>query len=257
MGDRAMRWLAAGMVAAFVCAASVKAEEVAQPRALNSKVAFNVYAVIDGEHKLVGSTPSQQPLTVPPCERWYVVPRAPVDMEVVCREVQAQGIPGIQFPDAKDADIAHLKGLTGLKSLDLGTSQVTDTGLGQMTALTGLQTLDLGGTRVTDSGLQHLTVLTELQELDLQRTRVTDVGLSHLRNMKALRELNLASTRTRDVGIVYLKGLTALRRLDLQFTDIGDAGLGYLKELKALRYLDLGWDRVTDAGVEDIAGLAS
>jgi hypothetical protein len=55
-------------------------------------MAFDVYAVTGGEHQLVGRTPSEEPLTIPPCQWWYVEPRRSVDMEKVGREVEAQGV---------------------------------------------------------------------------------------------------------------------------------------------------------------------
>jgi hypothetical protein len=107
MGNRAWKyWVIASILAAALWAAgSSKAEEKAQPKAFNSAVAFRVYAVIDEPHglpmyaelgeedQLVGSTPSERPLTIPPCQWWYVEPRRPVDMGKVREEVQAQGIP--------------------------------------------------------------------------------------------------------------------------------------------------------------------
>ena len=133
MGKGAWKyWAIASILAvALGTAASSKAEEKAQPKAFSSAVAFNVYAVIGQEHQLVGTTPSAQPLTIPPCQWWYVEPRRPVDMGKVRQEVEAQGIPGLKLSDATDADLEHLKGLTQLQCLDLPPN-VTDAGLEQL-----------------------------------------------------------------------------------------------------------------------------
>ena len=44
---------------------------------------------------------------------------------------------------------------------------MTDAGLVHLKGLTKLQTLDLGSTKVTDAGLVHLKGLTQLQSLEL------------------------------------------------------------------------------------------
>jgi hypothetical protein len=207
MGKRAWKcWVIASILAATLWAAgSAKAEEKAEPKAFNSGVAFNVYAVVGEEDQLVGRTPSERPLTVPPCQWWYVAPLPPVDMEKVRQEVEAHGIPGLGLWDATDADLEHLNGLTGLKVLDLDDSQVTDAGLEILKRLTALQYLDLARTQVTDAGLEYLKGLTALQRLHLAGTKVTDAGLEHLKGLRALQRLHLWGTQVTHAGVEQLK----------------------------------------------------
>jgi hypothetical protein len=77
MGNRAWHyWVTALFLAAALWAGgSARAEEKAKPRTFNSAVAFDVYAVVGEEDQLIGSTPSERPLTIPPCQWWYVEPR--------------------------------------------------------------------------------------------------------------------------------------------------------------------------------------
>jgi hypothetical protein len=208
MGNRAWKhWVIASMLAVALWAGrSSNGEETIRPKAFNSAVPFNVYAVIGEEHQLVGSTPSDRPLTIPPCEWWYVEPLPPVDMEKVSQEVEAQRIPGLRLWDATDADLGHLKGLTEL------------------------QRLNLEGTKVTDAGLEHLEGLTALQRLDLAYTQVTDAGLKHLQGLTALQYLYLGGTQVTDAGLVHLEGLTALQQLVLFRTKVTDAGVEQLKK---------------------------
>ena len=154
MGNRAWKhWVIASILAAALWAAgSSKAEENAQPKAFNSAVAFDVYAVIGEKRQSVGSTPSERPLTLPPCRWWYVEPERPVDVEKVSQEVEAQRIPGLKLRDATDADLEHLKWLTGLQYLSLGGTQVTDGGLEHLSGLTALRWLELSDAQVTDAG---------------------------------------------------------------------------------------------------------
>jgi hypothetical protein len=263
-----------------------KPEAGIQPPAFNSAVAFSVYAVVrwptGEENRLVGSTPSERSLTMPPCRRWYVEPLPPVDMAKVCQEVEARRIPGLRlshvtdaadlerlrglttlqqldlsYTKVTDAGLAHLKGLTGLQYLDLSCTQVTDAGLAHLKGLTGLQYLDLSCTQVTGAGMVHLRGLTALQELDLPVTRVTDPGLAHLKGLTALQRLNLLGTEVTDAGLEHLKGLTALQDLNLWDTKVTDAGLVYLKGLTALQDLNLSETNVTDAGLEHLKGLTA
>jgi len=254
MGNKSWKWLVfASILATLLCAAcSSKAEEKAQPRPFNSKVAFDVYAVIDNGLELVGNTPSERPLTIPRCQWWYVVPGLPVDMEKVGQEVEVQGIPGLSLRTATDADLDHLKGLTGLQRLYLADTQVTDAGLEHLKGLTALRSLNFAATKVTDAGLEHLKGLTGLRKLDLELTRVTDAGLLHLEGLRALQELNLVATRVTDAGLAHLKELTALEELNLMGTQVTDAGLEHLKGLTALQDLDLRGTTVTEAGIEQL-----
>jgi hypothetical protein len=70
MANRAWNhWAIASILAVALWAAgSSQAEEKAQPKAFNSAVAFDVYAVIGEEGLLVGSTPSEGPVTILPCQ---------------------------------------------------------------------------------------------------------------------------------------------------------------------------------------------
>jgi hypothetical protein len=169
------------LAAALWAAGSSKAEEKAQPRAFNSAVAFDVYAVIGEQDQLVGSTPSALALTIPPCRWWYVEPRRPVDMEKVRQEVEAQGIPGLKLWRATAADLEHLKGLTALQVLDLCDTQVTEAGLKRMEGLIRLRYLDMSLTGLTDAGLEHLKGLTALHSLVLRGTKATDAGVEQLK----------------------------------------------------------------------------
>lgn len=95
----------------------------------------------------------------------------------------------------KDADLAHLKGLTGLQILSLfDCRQVTDEGLEHLRGLTALRSLEFPWVnKITDAGLAHLRGLTSLQILRLEHSsQITDEGLEHFKGLNALRSLDLA-----------------------------------------------------------------
>ncbi len=156
-----------------------------------------------------------------------------------------------------DAGLEHLKGLANLTELRLGSTRISDAGLVHLTGLTNLTRLNLSSSQVGDAGLVHLTGLTSLTELNLANARVTDAGVVHLKGLTKLTDLNLANSRINDAGLVHLKGLTALKHLWLHDTRVDDAGLVDLKGLTNLTSLNLGMTTVTGAGLEHLKGLAN
>jgi hypothetical protein len=57
---------------------------------------------------------------------------------------------------------------------------VDDDAMQHLSGLTGLRTLDLARTPVTDAGLDHLRHLTQLQQLHLAATGTTPQGRARL-----------------------------------------------------------------------------
>ena len=156
----------------------------------------------------------------------------------------------LQWDYFADGDLAELKNMISLTTLNLAATRVTNAGLEHLKGLTSLSRLDLWGTQVMDAGLEHLKGLTSLSHLDLGGTRVTDAGLEHLKGLTALTDLGLVGTQVTDAGLEHLKGLTALTDLGLGSTRVTNAGLEHLKGLTALTDLGLGDTQVTDAGKE-------
>ena len=86
-----------------------------------------------------------------------------------------------------DNDLQHLSGLTGLKYLGLGSTQIKGHGLLHLSGLKSLEALNLGYTEISDDSLKHLAGLKSLKRLHLSSTKVTDAGLVHLRNLSSTR----------------------------------------------------------------------
>src|SRR5437016_6492091 len=125
---------------------------------------------------------------------------------------------------ATDVELSMLKSLTGLRSLDVAYTSITNAGVERLTSLRSLQELRLRGCQVTDDGMVGLEGLTILQILDLGLTAITDKGLEHLKAVKSLRSLQLTKTRVTDAGLMHLQALRGLRVLDLRGTKITDKG---------------------------------
>jgi hypothetical protein len=94
--------------------------------------------------------------------------------------------------DVTDAQLAHLKDLTGLSRLHLENTKVTDKGLEQLKGLTNLEYLNLyGDAGVTDAGLVHLEGMKKLKNLYLWQTKVTEPGAAKLKKALPKCDINL------------------------------------------------------------------
>ena len=154
-------------------------------------------------------------------------------------------------------DFACLRGLEGLREIDLSNSAVTDADLEHLSQLGSLENLDLAFTDVSDAGISHLEHSNSLHRLVLGRTRVTDTALKHLAMLTQLEELNLDATQVTDVGLGHLTPLTSLKQLVLDDTQITDAGTEHLVRFSGLRVLSLLGTRISDAGLANLAALPS
>lgn len=150
-----------------------------------------------------------------------------------------------------DDGLAHLKSLTSLKNLNLGSCRkVTDAGLKYLEKLENLESLNLGFCRkITDEGFAILTRFPELKSLNLSITNVTDDRLKTVAGLKNLRHLDLDNAPITDAGIEHLKSLRNLRSLRFVGAAVGDDGLETLHEVKSLRFLNVTDSLVTDAGI--------
>jgi internalin A len=71
-----------------------------------------------------------------------------------------------------------LKAFPELKSLELGSPHVTDSGLSHLKPLARLRQLSLEQSAITDASLMDLKVLTSLETLNIKGTKVTDAGVA-------------------------------------------------------------------------------
>ena len=115
-----------------------------------------------------------------------------------------------------DEGVAHLAGLTGLKTLGLYSERllrrppeagpcVTDAGVAHLKRLIRLEHLDLFGHNVSDASVGILAAMTDLQTLALSGHGLTDAGLDGLARLLKLRELRLFETAVTTNGIAKVK----------------------------------------------------
>lgn len=115
---------------------------------------------------------------------------------------------------ATDGDIAHVKGMTGLKKLTLNGTQVTDSGLDALQGLTHLEKLYLVDTKVGDEGLRKIQDLKNLKILSLVGAPITDSGLESLKKLENLQTLFLHGTKLGDDAVKKLQ--EALPKLKIE-----------------------------------------
>jgi Leucine-rich repeat (LRR) protein/beta-lactamase regulating signal transducer with metallopeptidase domain/tetratricopeptide (TPR) repeat protein len=159
--------------------------------------------------------------------------------------------------DVTDAGLARLEEMTGLKQLDLNRcANITDAGLTHLKPLKNLRRLSLFGDHITDAGLANLKDLVDLETLQLFGSdQITDQGLANIAAMKHLKDLNLSGSQITD------SGLTSLDDLKLQgiwlddCNGITDAGMPCLAKMTSLRRLGLDRTQLTDAGLKQLSSL--
>jgi hypothetical protein len=183
---------------------------------------------------------------------------------------------GLQMPKCQvtDTGLASLKGLNNVYLLRLEHDKITDACVDSLSTMSGLVSLVLTGTQVTDGGIKKLKLalpdlyieklppaqgvaLQQIQNPRIDRTSkvvsdgtwsdadggligarlkmATDTDLrrlkGHLEQFKqSLEELSLSGEGVTDAGLTCLKGLSHLRRLTLTGTSVTDTGVRQLRQ---------------------------
>ena len=88
-------------------------------------------------------------------------------------------------PDVTDETLAHLKGLTQLRELDLNDAKITDAGLIVIAELPNLEKLRIARTGITDQGFnERLANLEKLASIDATGTEIKSSSLRKWKNAK-------------------------------------------------------------------------
>ena len=199
---------------------------------------------------------------VPPCWTWYVentdFNADDDDVAAIAAVLRAEGVPGLDLRMAgrvTDRGVAPLKGIAGLRYLNLSGTAVTDAGLAALLTLPDLAALDLSRTRVTDAGLANLAKMKGLVALNLNACMgVTGDGIARLEDLDGLAWLGLLQTRADDGAAAALAVLKSLQVLELGQTQVTDKGVKALRKAKALRGLGVSSTAVGDGGLGALQG---
>jgi hypothetical protein len=146
-----------------------------------------------------------------------------------------------------DADLDQLRSLTDLEWISLWQeAEITDHGMQNLSGMRQLKALEFRKTKITDEGLRCLRGATQLVSLDIGGARFTDAGLEHLKDFSQLKKLDLGNVELTEAGVDRLKVLPNLQELGLLVVKSADGGLERLKELTQLKKLRLALDDMTD-----------
>ena len=167
----------------------------------------------------------------------------------------------VQILDASSG--AAVKALAGHPSLTTLTitnaADVNDEALLSLAANTGLVTLRLTNTSISDAGLPVLESLTALTSLDLSGTSVSNSGVQQIvSSVPALEDLSLNATKVDATGATLVSSLTRLTKLSLRGCGLTDESLAGPAACTTLKVLDVGENpALTDAGILSLGKLSS
>lgn len=151
-----------------------------------------------------------------------------------------------------DADIEILSLQEHIEDLDLaGNKTITDKALEHVGEMKELKSLFLGDTNITDTGLRKLEK-SGLVMLNLRATRISDAGMLSVSKIISLRQLHVNMCNISDVGVRNLRSLDRIETLNISETSITDVSLRYLLETESLAFLII-WrcDSLTDKGINE------
>jgi len=160
----------------------------------------------------------------------------------------------LEWTSVNDAGLATFKDCENLELLELSHTQVGDAGLAHFKGCRNLKVLGLAGTKVGDDGLANFKDCANLQSLELSDTKVGDAGLIHFKDCKNLNCIALPRTRVTDIGLACFRECKHLEYLRLSNTSVGDAGMAHFAGRTKLQELDLANTQVTDVGLANFKG---
>jgi beta-lactamase regulating signal transducer with metallopeptidase domain/Leucine-rich repeat (LRR) protein len=170
-------------------------------------------------------------------------------------------LPAVLLTDRVKPDdkcMPHIAHLTGLRSLALDRTDITEKGLKYITNLSSLEYLGVPY-RVTDKGMAHIAKLPSLKRISFPEggRGVTNAGLRHLAKLTSLEEVYLAGERMGDAGLAHLCDLPRLKYLAMHGNGFTDKGMVHVKDIPSLRILSFreSLPGITDAGLAHISDM--
>jgi internalin A len=156
-------------------------------------------------------------------------------------------------PYCNDATLQKYLCFTGIESLSLARSRVTDDGLKALATLKRLKHLDLSYTRVTDAGLEHLRPL-PLESLTVAGTALSLPAIKDFIHSQKLTSLDLGDRPFTDEDLAEFPPVQAL---GLRRTGVTDEGVRQYLARHQPRVLDLSYTRIDGSGLIDAHCLQS
>lgn len=151
-----------------------------------------------------------------------------------------------------DIHLRDLAGLSSLKAIELGRSELTLAGVQQLATIPRLERVTLRGRPVDDAMLAALCGSASIQYLNLPATSITDRGLTALERCPQLLQLRIGGGQITDAGMAPIARLPALRFLHLIHIKLTDRGLATLADMQQLESLYIDGADISDVGVEQL-----
>ncbi|HQU82873.1 MAG TPA: hypothetical protein PKY59_07100 [Pyrinomonadaceae bacterium] len=126
-------------------------------------------------------------------------------------------------------------------------SWFSDKDIEKILYLSGLDSLQIWETEITDETLKKLSNFKKLRVLGIDSTQVTDDGLCYLSEITSLERLSVYSTEINGSCFPQLTKLN-LKQLDIGWTNVGDDSIQFLKQMKSLKYLRIIDTKITESG---------
>jgi len=162
------------------------------------------------------------------------------------------------LPKAQDKYLDHVCALTGLKTLQLRQTDITNDGLQRLGQLSSLQWLSVSASHLDATGIKHIARLKSLRILELQSKQpISKDDLSFVSTLTLLEELFLSGNKFDTDGLLHLKGLPELRKLCLYLRNIDASGLAHVAEIPFLEELKVGRIGNQEALLQQIANCAN
>lgn len=136
-----------------------------------------------------------------------------------------------------------------LDTLELGTSQVTDSGLRHLAELHDLKNLGLSGTKVNGSGLGYLVGECAFEIINIGNSGVDNTTFDVVTEFPSLEELVCFELNITSYALTSINKLQKLRLLSLNGTQVSNYAVRLISELPCLETVDLGSTGVDDDSV--------
>jgi Leucine rich repeat len=160
-------------------------------------------------------------------------------------------------PVTRPGAIQRLRQLRQLQRLSIRWGHLADEDLAVLKRMPRLESLNLNETPITGGALEYDGQCQNLQSLELHHTAIGNLGLRALAGLPKLKRLRLSGTQVGDEGIHDLQGLENITDLDIEHTAITNDALETIATLKNLERLNLSLTSVTDVGIAKLTRLGS
>lgn len=198
------------------------------------------------------------------------------DLKVLADASDVKTLTIQECKNISDAGMASATGLTGLTTLSIMHTPISDTAFDAFAGSANITELRIVNTKMTGSGLKNfsespveslmlqgenfdadglaaLASLTSVKDLKLVGPKLRLADAKGISEMKALESLNADQAAVGEGGINSLRGLANLKKLEVSSGDVDDASIEALNSLIALEELTLKNSSVTSSGIVKLA----